>query len=267
MNKQTIIKTLRYFRMLNLADRIYFLKIKRISSEDNRRFFKENSDVSIPPDEMLFEILGNNSHRGYWESGITDSKWIIDIIKKKKANEKLQIAEWGCGPARVIRHIKDTKKNYTCYGFDYDEEFIEWCQNNMHDCTFLKNDLNPPLNLASDTLDVFYCVSVFTHLSENMHIEWIKEIWRVLKPGGLFIGTFHGEKFRNRLLPDEIKIFDTSGLVIRGMVREGSKNYSAYQSSTFLRENLLRDFVDVSEIEGAPFHQNVWCGVKPRLAP
>ena len=78
----------------------------------------------------------------------------------------------------------------------------------------------PPLNISDHSVDVLYCVSVFTHLSENQHNAWLKEILRVLKPGDLFVGTFHGEKCRDRLLASELEAFNSGKLVVRGKIKE-----------------------------------------------
>jgi len=261
MNKQLIKKIMRQLRVLNIADKIYFYKIKKVYEQDNINFVRNHQDRAVPPEKMLFEILGNNSFSGYWESGIDDAKWLRDIIKNYKPEEELKIAEWGCGLARVLRHIKNS--HYSCYGYDYCEEYVDWCSTNITDCSFFKNNLSPPLNVKENTFDVLYCISVFTHLSERRHLEWSKEILRVLKPGGLFIGTFHGEKYKHKLLADEKRLFETGRLIVQDKVLEGSKNYAAYQSSSFLKKTLLKDFENVEEIGDLPFHQNVWCATKP----
>ncbi len=46
-------------------------------------------------------------------------------------------------------------------------------------------------------------LSIFTHLSVKAHEEWIKELYRVIKKGGILIITTQGPGYRNILLPHE----------------------------------------------------------------
>jgi ubiquinone/menaquinone biosynthesis C-methylase UbiE len=123
--------------------------------------------------------------------------------------------------------------------------------------------LRPPLNLEDNSVDILYCVSVFTHLSEELHFEWINEIMRVLKPGGVFIGTFHGDKTKHKLFSDELVKYEQGELVVRGNVYEGSKNFVAIHSDLFVRNKLLKEFTSVSQIQWPGFHQELYCAVKP----
>jgi len=115
MNRQLMIKLLRHLRVLNIADSLYYYKIAKLYGKDNRKFGREHLDMAISPDKMLFEILGNNSFRGYWDSGLIDAEWLTNIIKRNTNGDNIKIAEWGCGVARVTRQIK--YKNQSCLCF------------------------------------------------------------------------------------------------------------------------------------------------------
>ena len=93
-----------------------------------------------------------------------------------------------------------------------------------------------------------------------MHYKWIKEIRRVLKPGGLFIGSFHGRTpyTYDRLLPDEKSKFLNGEFISRGNVKEGSRIYVAYHSDKFITDELLSDF-DSFWKENSDFPQSIWC--------
>src|ERR1043165_8053538 len=49
-----------------------------------------------------------------------------------------------------------------------------------------------PLPYKDQMFDLIYSLSVFTHLSENHASQWLSEMNRVLKPGGILIITIHG---------------------------------------------------------------------------
>jgi len=95
-----------------------------------------------------------------------------------------------------------------------------------------------------------------------MHYAWIKEIKRVLKPEGLFIGTFHGDKSAHKLLPNELTKYNTGELVVRDRVKEGSRLYASFQSDQFVKNKLLTGFNNVTRIELDTWDQTFWCAIK-----
>jgi hypothetical protein len=46
--------------------------------------------------------------------------------------------------------------------------------------------------------DCIYAISVFTHLSAELQDLWMKELRRIVRPGGHLLITTHGESFRAR---------------------------------------------------------------------
>jgi SAM-dependent methyltransferase len=47
----------------------------------------------------------------------------------------------------------------------------------------------PPTSFPDQMFDLIYSYSVFSHLSEEAHLAWLKEFKRIMKPGGLLIVT------------------------------------------------------------------------------
>jgi SAM-dependent methyltransferase len=76
------------------------------------------------------------------------------------------------------------------HGVDVDEEAIRWAAGHLRG-SFSIIHPQASLFLPSEALDVVYAVSVFTHLGEHEQDHWLREIRRVLRPGGLFLATTH----------------------------------------------------------------------------
>jgi SAM-dependent methyltransferase len=53
----------------------------------------------------------------------------------------------------------------------------------------------PPTTLGSDSFELIYLNSVFSHLPEEMHWALLKEFRRLLVPGGMLIATTWGREF------------------------------------------------------------------------
>ena len=255
---------LRSARLMTFADRMLLLIRIAQSYKDNKRYALENPRMKFPPYHIIFDAAASCHFRSYYDSGFPDAAFIVKIIRGYMPDQAISVCEWGCGPARLVQHIRQLDKGIKrVIGCDYNVETITWCKKAFPDIDFINNELMPPLPLEGNSVDVLYCVSVFTHLSEEMHHAWIAEIRRLLRPGGLFIGTFHGDKTKSKLFPKELEKYEDGKLVVRDKVYEGSKNFVAIHSDSFIRRSLLVDFENIVQLEWPSFHQEIYCATKP----
>jgi ubiquinone/menaquinone biosynthesis C-methylase UbiE len=105
------------------------------------------------------------------------------VFKQKKLNVKLKdlsILDWGCGTGRFLRHLPTIldSSNSFC-GTDYNKKYVKWCSENLDEIKFKNNSLLPPLDFKADSMAVIYGISIFIHLSEELHFSWIHELTRV----------------------------------------------------------------------------------------
>ncbi len=241
--KNSLSGMLRKTGLLYSADylKYFFQKVRNFSH--NRRFKKQYPSFAIPPDYHLYETftLDYDLYRYQGELNATE---IIDLISPliDLSIPGKKILDWGCGPARVVRHLpKLLSDKHLIYGTDYNKEYISWCSNNLEAVSFTSNNLYPPLLFAECFFDVIYSISIVTHLSEKNHFEWIGEIHRILKPGGILIITTQGNAYKDKMLKNELKAFEQGNIVIRNYLKEGHRIFSAFQPETFMRQ-LLKDF-------------------------
>lgn len=107
--------------------------------------------------------------------------------------EGQSVLDFGCGAGRTLRHFVADERPIELWGCDIDAESIAWLEEHMapplHEFV---NGERPPLPQPGESFDVVYCISVFTHLTDSWS-EWLVELHRVLKPGGLLVATFMGE--------------------------------------------------------------------------
>ncbi|MDZ7626597.1 MAG: class I SAM-dependent methyltransferase [Ignavibacteriaceae bacterium] len=132
---------------------------------------------------------------------------MISYFEKYLDLKNIKILEWGCGPARIIRHLPRLL-NDSCeiYGSDYNSKTIVWCKKIFPEFNFSKNNLQPPLEFENNFFDIIYATSVFTHLSEEMHYAWMNELKRVCKPNGIIFLTTHGDNCKPKLTPEELEL-------------------------------------------------------------
>ncbi|MDL2308887.1 class I SAM-dependent methyltransferase [Bacteroidales bacterium OttesenSCG-928-B11] len=259
MNKYTLSSLLRKIGLIKIADKMMFyvnyIKTYRL----RKQFFRENSDVKLPPAYYIYETFGLNYFNFYNGSA---AKWLINHFEKYKKLENINILDWGCGSGRVIRHLPSFIDN-SCklYGTDYNQKYINWCNKNIMNVSFSTNKLVPPLSYESNTFDIIYGISVFTHLSKEMHFAWFDELLRVLKPGGIMLFTLQGGSFKGKLAEVEKIKFEKGELVVKSNTKEGHRTFSAFQPVSFVKElvepNEVLEYIQGDIKNGKP-QQDVW---------
>lgn len=252
--KQRLLSIARAFHLLPLLDAARFLRTKWRTAAENQVFLENNPEFTPPPLWWMHDMYRSTSFDLYWRTGRETAAAIAAKIDRHVSAPHPRIADWGCGLARVMRHLPD---RYQRTGFDYNAQAIAWNTEYIAGVQFLKNNLSPPLPAEDAVFDAVYALSVFTHLSAAAHEKWIAEIERVLAPGGVFLGAFHMNPPAGQLLPAEQARFDAGELVVRGGVKEGSRIFTAHHPEAYLRSTLFKNF-DVIEEPAELFGQTLF---------
>ena len=241
--KQRLVSIARAAGLLPILDAVRFLREKQRHAAVNRRFLAAHPDFDPPPLWWMHDMYRHTSFDLYWRTGRETAAALAGKIgahaKPARDGGALRVADWGCGLARVLRHLPE---QYEKTGFDYNARAIRWCTNHIDGAQFFHNALMPPLPAAAASFDAVYALSVFTHLSEAAHDAWMADIARVIAPGGVFLAAFHMKPAPGQLLPEELLRFDRGELVVRAGVKEGSRTYVAYHPERWLRHHLFRDW-------------------------
>lgn len=261
--KQYAINIVRKLKLLPLAECIRFFVVSLKNRSDNRLFLSKNDSFIAPPLWLAYDAYGHTNWKSYYESGFVHANFFSELILRNTHSNTLKVLDWGCGPGRLIRHMPKLlgSRNPLIYGCDYNHKTIDWCRSTLKTIHFEKNQLTPPLPFETQLFDVVYGLSVFTHLSEAMHFEWIQELKRILKPGGILILTTHGDIYRDKLLNHEKIVYDSHNLVAREGVKEGKRCYTTFHPPQFIKEKLFKEWTILEHITNAISHnisQDVW---------
>lgn len=246
----------------NLRFRYYCWKNRKI----NRRFRKEYPEIALPPDYMMYEAFQLN-YREYYLKSRESAKTLIDEIAIYKSLENIEILDWGCGPARLLRHFPELLKEFNgkFSGCDPNAETIDWCRKNIKGINFIVNSSMPGLPFNNNHFDVITGISIFTHFSEIQHIAWVEELYRILKSGGILYLSLHGNAFRGKLVNKEKTLFDAGKLVVRSSKKTGHRTFAAFQPEEYVRK-LFSKFEILKHQRGAVVprpQQDIWIFRKP----
>lgn len=134
------------------------------------------------------------------EEAMTEAMNFFEIVSDmttKFANgigRETKILDFGCGWGRIIRFFMRDVDHTNLYGVDCYPEALEMARLQNKWVNFQVISTKPPIQLE-EKFDVIYLFSVFSHLSESLHLELLQEFSRLLKPGGLLIATTRPRSF------------------------------------------------------------------------
>jgi SAM-dependent methyltransferase len=166
----------------------------------------QNSSLGpLPPGELMSRVSGTDDGAWFTASGKrTVDEWSRALgITGRQFQDFPRILDFGCGCGRALRHLRPRlAANQELIGADVDGEAIDWVARNYPTIRGLTLDLLPPSTLADGSVDLIVNQSVFTHLPEDVHLEWLAELHRVLRLGGIAVLTFHGRQAANGFIAD-----------------------------------------------------------------
>ena len=180
-----------------------------------------------------------------------------------------RILDFGCGCGRALRAFADLSRSARLFGTDIDAEAIEWCRANLRFASFRVNSASPPLPFPPAKFDLVFSISVFTHIDEERQFEWLQELRRVMKPGGLALITLHGSLDAAKLPADKQAVLNSKGIYFDadGAWKDIFPDW--YQSTFHTEEYVRRQYADFFEVldyipMGLNDHQDIAVLRKPR---
>jgi hypothetical protein len=146
-----------------------------------------------------------------------------------------RVLDFGCGVGRVLRYW-GPQPPFELHGADFNPAMIAWCSQSLPFASFSVNPLEGPLAYESGSFGLVYALSVFTHLPVSLQLSWLRELLRVLRPGGYLYLTVHGDAAAGVL--DELlrRQYLAGDLVVTGSETPGANNCAAFHPSRYIFE-------------------------------
>lgn len=114
--------------------------------------------------------------------GLVDSSNLIETVlgwHSEDGLKKLEVLDFGCGQGRMFRYLRHILPRLS--GYDLSPDMIQRCQYYESDLGVLTSDLDI---FKDGRFDVVYSYQVICHIDRFVVPKVIREIHRLLKPGG-----------------------------------------------------------------------------------
>jgi SAM-dependent methyltransferase len=236
-------------------------RLKVASHQLRAKTSSPREDLPLPPDVLRLMVAGTDDAEWFLAAGARAAESLTQLLAKAgiALHQCQSILDFGCGCGRVIRHLRHLPAEL--HGCDTNPIAVEWCNENLTFGRFAVNALESSLEYDAESFDLVYALSVFTHLPHELQAMWMRELHRVLKPGGVLMLSLHGDAMLGKLTRAERSDYRSGQLVVRVSELAGTNHCAAFHPPAFVRSMLASDF-EVLEMapEGATGNppQDAW---------
>jgi SAM-dependent methyltransferase len=184
--------------------------------EVQRRFTNKSNDEALVEGFEIYRLVRNLYERHIGR--FADAREVLDF---------------GCGWGRVIRFFLRDIEPDRLTGAEYDGELVEFCLTSNRWCNFVRSESAPPLPFGDAQFSCIYAYSVFSHFSEAMHMSWLREFKRVLRPGGALMVSIRPRSFIEYLGKVRTQKTDIEFPVLLGMFPETESELARYDAGEY----------------------------------
>lgn len=157
--------------------------------------------VPLPPSELMVAVAGHSDDAQFAESRISGPRQMMRDLRAAGVDpdDVRDVLDFGCGCGRLLAGWVMDSSPWHLSGCDYNSALVEWCNDNIPGVLVRENELGEILPFDTDSFDLVYLLSVFTHLTMPEQERLVSEFRRIVRPGGYIYVTFHGEHFYPRM--------------------------------------------------------------------
>jgi SAM-dependent methyltransferase len=210
----------------------------------------------LPPAHLRMRVIANDSLAFFHASGVKNCHDFLRAAARYRPLSRLRrVLDWGSGCGRLAMHLIERLPHAEVSGADLDREAVAWCSENLPRGRFQATGTEPPLPWPDQHFDLVIATSVFTHLTAPLQTAWLRELRRLLTPGGILLASTQGRlmtwfctgELAEELLRDGIHdatVADT----LRGVIPDGYYRSTwqtrEYTESVWGRELEILDYIE-----------------------
>lgn len=198
-------------------------------------------------------------------------KDFVRFLRKERGLElsNLNILDLGCGNGKNSKYIAEQGLNNKITGIDISETALKYAKELFPEGNFIKQSIGKPWPFENSSFDIVLDVTSSNSLNENERAIYLKELERILKPGGYFFlralckdGDTNAQNLiKNNPGPEkDTYIMPGLGLTERVFSRNDVvANHSHLGNLTYLEKE-----THYTRYDGRSYKRNFWIGIWSR---
>jgi len=157
----------------------------------------EIEGVAFPrfPDADLQSRIHGNSN----EDAIREAFQFFSFVKQQVGEQRLRpearFLDFGSGWGRMLRPYMRYFDLSNIYAFEPNRLFVTIARSLNPHVNFLSGEFLPNRRIPRHMFDLIVGYSIFSHLSYNSSVAWLRETAELLNPDGIAVFTTWGERF------------------------------------------------------------------------
>jgi SAM-dependent methyltransferase len=201
------------------------------------RFRRESSFEFLPPARLRYRV-GELLPAQYVAAGKRRASDVLYALLGHGLSlaPGARVLDFGCGTGGTMVWLQE--EGWRLSGTDADADCVAWCRTRLRFADFMVHNRRPPLRYDDHTFDIAFAVSEFTQMDERLQFDWLHELRRVTRPGGLLLLSVHGRQARAALDARSQAELERRGFVaVRDQAPRAvfSNHVAAYHSEKYIR--------------------------------
>ena len=162
-------------------------------------------DFPVPPYDLM-RRTGGKSIWEYYDGGLRSYLPIAVLAEQEgvRLESSINILDFGCGVGRQLLHFCRDYPSPTYFACDVNPRSLQFIRRAYPHVTAYTSGFAPPLAYDANQFDMVYSVSVFSHLHPRDHSSWLRELSRIVRPGGYAFLTIEGPTAMRRRMATKV---------------------------------------------------------------
>jgi len=181
---------------------------------------------------------------------------VMRLVFSLGHNPKIKVYDLGCG---IGRHtVFFAEQGYQVYASDISEDAVQATKSWLEKAGLVA-DVHQgritSIDHPDNTFDLVVSFNVIYHAFRPDIIKAVSEVFRVLKPGGIFYGTLLTKDKSSHFTEKLNEVVDEQTLIIKGGVEDGVPHFFSHLDDVFdfFNDFLLEDLV-YTEVYSSPYN-------------
>lgn len=162
---------------------------------------RHNVVADVHPEDFIFEYVLESPKFGdpesavdyYFDDGARSAEKLATILNALGLPDRYRLLEFASGYGCVTRHFARALPQAIVTSCDIHPDAVNFIDSKIGTATLLSDPVPEQLS-SSETYEVIFALSFFSHMPRSTWTRWLRALASMLSGGGVFIFTTHGHR-------------------------------------------------------------------------